>query len=129
MDSTRPIFVNDYVDRSFDEVCGLLGDWRDQVMACHGRPRVAGADPVDRIADHVARVALLDDHGDVVAELRAIAVSTGHDALTEVLVFAHPFDDTAAERSTALLRARSILDGAIRQVERSTRHAVSKRAS
>ena len=125
MDSTRPIFVNDYVDRSFDEVCELLADWRYSATPCRGRPPIAC---VDRIADHVARVTIFDDHREAVADLRAIAVSTGHDALTEVLVFAYPFDVTATGRSTALLRARSILDSAIRQVEPS-RHAVSKRAS
>jgi len=126
MDSTRPVFVNDYVDRSFDEVCELLADWRDRTTVGRDRAPIAC---VDRIADHVARVLLFDEDGAVTAELRAIAVSTGHEALTEVLVFAHPFDDTSAGRSTELLRARSILDGAIRQVERTPRHAVSQRAS
>ena len=126
MDSTRPVFVNDYVDRSFDEVCELLAGWRDRWTAGRDRSPIAC---VDRIADHVARVMLFDVDGHAVAELRAIAVSTGYDALTEVLVFAHPFDDTTAGRSSALLRARSILESAIRHVECTSRHTVSTRAS
>ena len=129
MDSTRPIFLIDYVDQPFDEVCRLLGDWQDQrVTAGRGRQPIAHTGHMDRIADHLARVTMFDDDGDPFAELRTIAVSTGHDALTEVLVFMHPVDDTAAERSIALGRARSILEGAVRRVEQSARHAVSRRA-
>ena len=126
MDSTRPIFVNDYVDRPFDEVCGSLADWLSEVTICRDRARITC---VDRIADHVARVTIFDDDREALAELRAIAVSTGHESLTEVLVFAHPGDGTAAGRATAHLRAQSILDSAIRHVERAARHVVSTRAS
>ena len=129
MDSTRPIFVVDYVDTSFDEVCESLADWQDhRVTSEHGRNPIARVGRLDRIADHVARVAMFDD-GDRIAELRALAVSTGRDALTELLVFSDPSGRDTAGRAAALLRARSILNRATQRIETSAHHAARNRAS
>jgi len=87
-----------------------------------------GLDPLDRIADHIARVAMFDD-GNRIAELRALAVSTGHDAITELLLFSDVSGADTASRASAASRARSILDGATERIEMTTRHATSKRAS
>jgi len=129
MDSTRPIFVVDYVDTSFDEVCESLADWQDhRVTSEYGRKPIARVGRLDQIADHVVRVAMFDD-GDRIAELRALAVSTGHDALTELLVFSDTSGSDAAGRAAAVLRARSILNGATQRIETTARHTASKRAS
>jgi len=129
MDSTRPIFLVDYVDTSFDEVCKTLADWQDdRVTSDHGRNQVARVGPLDRIADHVVRVAMFDD-GDRIAELRALAVSTGHDAITELLVFSDPCGPDTARRAAADRRARSILDSATQRIETTGRRAAPNRAS
>jgi len=129
MDSTRPILVLDYVETPFDEVCELLADWEGHRVTASGDRRAATrVGRVDRIADHVARIAMFDDGNERIAELRVVAVSTGHDPLTEVLVFAHPVDATPAEREIALVRARSIVETALTRLTRAF-HVAAGRAS
>ena len=129
MASTRPILVLDYVETPFEEVCELLADWEGQRVPTSGdRHTAVRVGRVDHIADHVARIAMFDDDDERIAELRVLAVSTGHDSLTEVLVFAHPGDATAAERDLALVRARSIVETALARLTRAF-HVASGRAS
>ncbi|HEX4820899.1 MAG TPA: hypothetical protein VFV00_11895 [Acidimicrobiales bacterium] len=130
MDSTRPIFVIDYVDRPFDAVCERLADWQDQCLFVgDDRPAVGRAGKVDRIADHVVRLAMLGDDGRQIGELRALAVSTGDNPLTEVLVFTRPLAESASSRSVALRWARSMLETAVRRLEATARDPLPSRAS
>lgn len=130
MDTTRPIFVLDYVDTPFDEVCDLLHAWEGHRLAVStGGLPTARVGPVDRIADHVVRVMVFDEDDRVVAELRALAVSTGRESLTELLVVARPVDSTLTGRAMVLERARSILERATRWMETSDRRVLPRRAS
>lgn len=133
MGSTGPVFVVDYTERPYEEVCAALEGWADTRLTTRmGRRPIALVGSTDRITDHVARVQLFGADSasdDPLAELRVIAVSTGHDALTEVLVFAEPPSDTPAGRAVALLRARSILEGAMRRLESKPQPIAPRRAS
>lgn len=121
MDKSRPTFVLDYVDTAFEEVCDLLNRWEhEHLSSLH-------VGPVDRIADHVVRVRILDD--DVAAEVRVLAVSTGREPLTELLVVARPADASASGRAAVVTRARSILRDATRRIESSGHHALPTRAN
>ena len=120
MSTTGPVFVVDYADRPYEDVCAVLEAWEGSLLTTReGRRAVAQVGAIDRITDHVARVAMFEPGSDVdpVAELRVIAVSTGHDALTELLAFADAASPTAAGRAVAVLRARSILEGAMHHLE------------
>lgn len=132
MSTTGPVFVVDYADRPYEDVCATLEDWAGTRLTTEmGRRPIARVGSIDRITDHVARVPMFEAEalkGDPIAELRLIAVSTGHDARTEVLVFADPGTDTAAGRAVAILRARSILEGAMRRLERSPQPLAPRRA-
>jgi hypothetical protein len=121
MRTTGPVFVVDYTDRTYEEVGAALDAWTDSLLSTRPVHRpIARVGATDRITDHVARVMMFDPDaldGAAFAELRVIAVSTGHEALTELLVYADPRTNTAAARAAAVLRARSILDGAMQRLE------------
>lgn len=133
MATTGPVFVVDYTDKRYEDVCAALETWTDTRLTTRmGRRPIALVGSTDRITDHVARVQMFDADSasdDPLAELRVIAVSTGHDALTEVLVFAEPPSDTPAGRAVAVLRARSILEGAMRRLELTPQPMAPRRAS
>ena len=132
MTTTGPVFVVDYTDQPYEDVCAALEAWEGSLLTTrHGRRAVAQVGAVDRITDHVARVAMFEPESgaEPIAELRVIAVSTGHDALTEVLAFADVASPTAAGRAVALLRARSILEGAIHHLELAPEPVAPRRAS
>ena len=130
MDKSRPTFVLDYVDTAFNEVCDLLSGWEHERLTTgtDRRPSLH-VGPVDRIADHVVRIRILDDDDDVAAEVRVLAVSTGREPITELLVVARPTDASACGRATVVARARSILRDATRRIESSARHALTTRAN
>jgi hypothetical protein len=119
--------VVDYADRPFEDVRATLEQWAGTRLTSRmGQRPIARVGSTDRITDHVARVPMFEAdaiNGDPIAELRLIAVSTGHDALTEVLVFSDPGTATAAARAVAILRARSILEGAMRRLDTAPRRA------
>ena len=133
MSTTGPVFVVDYTDKPFEDVCAVLEQWSgSRLIPRTGRRPIARVGAIDRITDHVARVAVFEPDvvgTDAIAELRVIAVSTGHDALTELLVFADAGRHTASERAVAVLRARSILDGAMRRLELAPHTLSPRRAS
>lgn len=133
MTTTGPVFVVDYTDTPYTDVCASLEAWEGTRLTTRlGRRPIARVGPTDHITDHVARVAMFDAESETaapVAELRVIAVSTGHEALTEVLVFATPGSDTPSGRAAAVLRARSILEGAMRRLEASPQPLAPRRAS
>jgi hypothetical protein len=132
MSTTGPVFVVDYTDRPYEAVCDALDGWSgDRLTTRPGRRPLARVGAVDRITDHVTRVAMFEPDavgGTAVAELRVIAVSTGHDALTELLVFADAGDNSPAERAAAVLRARAILEGAMHRVQLVPEPAAPRRA-
>ena len=126
MGTSGPVFVVDYVDLSFEDVCDLLEQRAGSLLTTRARPRpIARVGGFERVADHVGRVPMFDPQSDSpsIAELRVIAVSTGRDPLTEVLVLAPPPTDTAAGHAVALLRARSILQGALGALEVAARRS------
>jgi len=126
----RPIIIVDYTNESFEHVCSRLEALQGQRLTSRGSP-IARIGPIDRVSDYAARTVAFDARTTdtrPVAELRALAVTTGREALTELLVFADAAGLTAAGRRVARVRARSILNDALHHIETHDR-AVETRAS
>ena len=133
MSTTGPVFVVDYTDTPFEEVCSALAALEGtRLLTRRGGLAVAAVGALDHIGDHVARAALFaGDRVDEepIAEVRVIAVSTGHDAWTEILVFAEIGSDSPAEHAIAVLRARLILASTMHWLAAATRPIAPRRAS
>lgn len=121
MSTTGPVFVVDYTDMPYEDVCAALASFEGQALGA-----------IDHIGDHVARVAVFARgglHTVPIAELRVIAVSTGRDALTEVLAFAAVEGDSPDDHALAVTRARSILAGVMHHLEMTSHLVAPRRAS
>lgn len=100
-----PTIVVDYVDRSYDDVCAEVARWEGDALAGEVMALVGA---IERVAAHLAQVPMRAEGsgGELVADLRVIAVSTGHDPRTELLVVMPGTDPARARAVLGAVTAR-----------------------
>ena len=121
MSTLLAVFLSDYVDTPYEEVCDLLETWEG-----HGLSNNAVALPdvvfgkLVRLSSSVAslplraRRSVSDDQP--IIELRVLPVSTGLDALTELLLIAPDDAGLSAPPSERAQHPRSLLHALMRDV-------------
>ncbi len=121
MTTIPAIFVSDYVDKSYEEVCDLLETWEGHGLSSHA---VALPDVVFgklmRFSPSLASLPVRPcppAAEEPFIELRVLPVSTGVDALTELLLIAPDAAVASAPSSARAQHPRPLLQALVRDLD------------
>ena len=113
---TKAVCIADYLDRPYDEVCGLLERFSGRPFSDESAvPSLLVGDLV-RVGRRLGRLSVRRAGAtENIAELRIIAVRTGREAVTELLLVAPAM--SWMSREDRVRDAQTMLEAVVRQID------------